>query len=251
MNRVTLIIFAIAWAAALSFGLATAATAAEPITSSGSESVSASMSLVEKRVREAAVQIVFATGGHGSGSLIKYKDLHLVITAQHVADGSLGKVYHVQKRDEIKRGVLVYSDEAHDIAILLITPSNRFVGIKPIKYNPLKDIAEVGTKIIYSGYPSHHSTLSFRGEIVGNEVVNGAGTMLMIDVFGWFGSSGSVVYNTDGQIVGILWGVDVERRRNNQVNENMVWVSPIQNLDIDLAIKALCNGLNKPPKACR
>jgi len=49
---------------------------------------SRSGSNLEKSVREAAVRVTVPfTGGHGSGSYIKYKDLHLVITAQHVVDG--------------------------------------------------------------------------------------------------------------------------------------------------------------------
>ena len=63
--------------------------------------------------------------------------------------------------------------------------------------------------------------------------------------------SGSVIYDTDGKIVGILWGVDIETRPELQIQENMIWVSPVQNLDIKLAIKELCIALEDGPKACR
>ena len=33
--------------------------------------------------------------------------------------------------------------------------------------------------------------------------------------------------------------------------ENIVWVSPIQNLDIRLALRALCRGLQEPARACK
>ena len=49
-------------------------------------------------------------------------------------------------------------------------------------------------------------------------------------------------------MIGILWGVDIQR---GSVQENMIWVAPIQNLDIDLSIKALCDTMGIKPRACR
>ena len=50
------------------------------------EKINKSLSVVERKVRNAAVKVV-SGGGHGSGTLVQYKDLTLVITAKHVADG--------------------------------------------------------------------------------------------------------------------------------------------------------------------
>ena len=60
-----------------------------------------------------------------------------------------------------------------------------------------------------------------------------------------------VIYDTSGDIVGVLWGVDIETRPDLQVQENMIWVSPIQNLDMPLAISELCIALEQEPRACR
>ena len=60
-----------------------------------------------------------------------------------------------------------------------------------------------------------------------------------------------LIYDNDGKIVGVLWAVDVERSPSFQIQENMIWVSPIQNLNIDLALTALCNGMPEKPRACR
>jgi len=73
----------------------------------------------------------------------------------------------------------------------------------------------------------------------------------MLNTYGWFGCSGSVIYDTSGDIVGILWGVDIETRPDYQVQENMIWVSPIQNIDMSLAISELCIALEQEPRACR
>ena len=71
--------------------------------------VSSSMSMVEKKVRQASVRVL-SGNGHGSGSLIEYYDLQLVVTAQHVASGAIGSQYMLQSSGESVWGVLVHSD---------------------------------------------------------------------------------------------------------------------------------------------
>ena len=93
--------------------------------------------------------------------------------------------------------------------------------------------------------------MTYRGYVAGVEHLGGRGPQLMLNTYGWFGSSGSVIYDMHGDIVGILWGVDIEKYPDFQVQENMIWVSPIQNLDMKLAIKELCVALEDEPKACR
>ena len=52
--------------------------------------ISSQFSEVETKVRNAAVRVITAEGGHGSGSLIQYKDMQLIVTAQHVASDLVG-----------------------------------------------------------------------------------------------------------------------------------------------------------------
>ena len=212
--------------------------------------INESLTIVEEKVRQAAVKVIRFEGGHGSGSLIKYKGSHFVITAQHVADGDIGQTYMLQSRSENKLAVLVYSDEFNDIALLYIPKHERFKRIKPMPFKPVSRIPEVGTRINYSGYPASHSLLTFRGSIAGYEFSSNGGTQIILNIFGWFGSSGSVIYDEYGKIVGVLWGVDVDHYRN-QVNEDIVWVSPIQNLDLDIATKHLCVEIPHLVQACK
>ena len=109
----------------------------------------------------------------------------------------------------------------------------------------------IGGQITYSGHPSWHSLMTYRGYVAGLEHLDGSGPQIMLNTYGWFGCSGSVIYDTKGKIVGILWGVDIERRPDYQVQENMIWVSPIQNLDMPLAINELCKALENKPRACK
>ena len=203
------------------------------------------ISILERRVRNASVQVIKPTG-HGSGSLIKYKDLQLVFTAQHVVDGNIGQRYLIQHTNERRVGLLLYSDIQHDIAILLI--EQHFINAEAINYSPRTAIPEIGTLITYSGYPAAHSLMTYRGRVAGYETLATGDTQILLHTFGYFGCSGSVIYDEHGNIVGILWGID--RGRDTPI-EDMIWVSPIQNLNIDLALRGFCELNNNEPRACR
>jgi S1-C subfamily serine protease len=207
--------------------------------------VSSRMSSVEKKVRSAAVRVVSGSG-HGSGGIIKYKDIQLVLTAQHVADGRLGQTYLLRTESEQRLGVLIYADPLHDTAIIFVI--KKFDDARGIKFNPAAKLPEPGDEITYSGYPSWHSLMTYRGRVAGFETHPQAGTQIMLYTYGWFGCSGSLVYNIDGAPIGILWGIDVQQ---GGPQENMIWVSPIQNLDMKLALKALCTSVNNDLKACK
>ena len=215
------------------------------------ENINANMPSIEKKVREAALKITAPfTGGHGSGSYIKYKDLHLVFTAQHVASGTLGMNYLTTYKQESHIATLIYSDPVNDIAVLYLR--TEFRTVEPMKFNPLKSPANIGTNIIYSGYPSTHKLMSFTGRVAGYESGPGVGKEIILQTYGWFGCSGSMIYTLKGQQVGILYGVDIEYYPETQVQENMIWVAPMSDIDIDRAIKPFCDRyLGKRPKACK
>ena len=222
----------------------TSETTAES-TANKTTQIHTSYTMVEKAVRNAAVKVA-TPRGHGSGGLIKYKDMTLVLTAQHVADGALGTTYLLKTESETKAGVLIHADPLNDIALIYVL--SQFEDAKPLRWRTKDTIADVGEEITYSGYPASHSLLSFRGSIAGYELIPGRGQQIILQTYGYFGSSGSVVYDEDYNIVGVLWGVDVQR---DGVHENIVWVSPIQNLNIRLALRPLCMGIVDKPRACR
>lgn len=206
---------------------------------------------IEKKVRQAAVRVTVPfTGGHGSGSYIKYKDVELIFTAQHVSDGPLGTNYLITYKEESHIATLIYSDAQNDIAILYLRTA--FRSIEPMKYDPVEKVPDIGTNIVYSGYPSSHKLMSFTGRIAGYEDGPGIGKQIILQTYGWFGCSGSVIYDTRGRQVGILYGVDVEYYPDIQVQENMIWVVPMSKIKIEKALKGFCNGYQgKDPKACK
>tara|TARA_R110002110_G_scaffold75225_3_gene198929 strand:+ start:364 stop:1098 length:735 start_codon:yes stop_codon:yes gene_type:complete len=217
------------------------------------ETVNAKMRSIEKKARDAAVRVTVPfVGGHGSGSYIEYKGVHMVITAQHVVNGPLGTTYAVSHKEESHLGILIYSDKENDIGILYI--GNPFRLIEPMEFDPVEGVAPVGAEVFYSGYPSHHKLMSFTGRVAGFETVPGprTGKHIILQTYGWFGCSGSVIYNLKGQQVGVLYGVDVEYYPDIQVQENMIWVVPISEIKIDKALGAFCREYQgKTPKACK
>jgi len=209
--------------------------------------ISNRISKVEAAVRNAAVKVQrFDRGGHGSGSLIQYKDMQLVLTAQHVANDIVGTQYIVQHGPDRRAGILIYSNEAHDIALLwLQQPWSKDTAME---WNPTDEIAEVGDRITYSGFPASHSLMSYRGRVAGHEIMPDGSTNILLHTYGWFGCSGSAIYNSDKELVGVLWGIDSGR---GQPVESMIWVSPIQHLNLKAALKGICHTLENEPRACK
>mgnify|MGYP003627546511 FL=1 len=209
--------------------------------------ISDNMSSLETRVRDAAVRVLTTGGGHGSGSLIQYHDMQLILTAQHVADEPVGTAYRIIRGHAMAEAFLIYSNNEQDIAVLWVRvpfPSGA------IRWNPSREIAAVGTEITYSGYPSFHSLMSFRGRVAGFETRRNGNVNIMLHTFGYFGCSGSSIYSSDGEIVGILWGID--NGRDGNAIPSMVWVSPIQNLNLRNALMSVCTSVPEGTyRACR
>ena len=203
------------------------------------EKTTRSLTRYEKKSRNSAVKII--NGGHGSGSLLNLNGVHLVITAQHVIDGlSIGAPVTVMSPNrEIQVGYIVYSDESSDIGFIYL--KRKFKSRREVSYFPnyrLKQIPKVGSTTIYSGYPSSLNLLSIRGSVSGFQKDKKGRQIIILNTFGWFGCSGSGVFNSYGELIGVLFAVSVDQ---GQVLDNIIWVSPIGNVDNYLLMKNICN----------
>jgi hypothetical protein len=197
----------------------------EPETSSSKEVAKIeyqqiSLSKVETKTRDASVKIYTELGGHGSGTYFLFEGYHVVFTAAHVAVN--GKTFLVIDRYGNKRtGVLAYKEIGADFAIILIPA---FKKIKPIKfktpsYDPTK---EIGRELTFSGYPGRQSLRTVRGLIAGVE-----GKHFILHSTAWKGSSGSCVFDSEGNFVGILFAISMSQFKGIPVLlESMIWVDP-------------------------
>lgn len=182
---------------------------------------------VIKMSREASVMLVsYGLSGeeyYGSGAYVVHNGHYFILTAAHVVS-DLDKTY-VLSKNNFTRLKVVYIDREGDIALLSVGNLN---GRVPIPYETA--VPEVGTEIYYTGNPHLIQDLTFSGMVSGKRK-----NKIIINSYAWKGSSGSVVLDPDGKIVGvvssILLGLDYENRP--QLSEDVAIVASIQTVNID------------------
>ena len=204
------------------------------------------LSRVERNIRRAAVKVE-TPEGHGSGSYMTIDGHHIVMTAQHVASGPIGTLYGIiTPANETSTGRLVYADESLDVAVILVSPLRTR---RPMAYVPLPGTPEIGITVSYSGHPSHFDMLSFRGMIVGYEsIAPDRPIAVIMHSYGWFGCSGSVVFDTNGSVVGVLWGVSVERFPFGQVQEDLIYLTPSSLIREESIVRGICTASPRPAR---
>ena len=112
---------------ALLLGLSiSTASMAEPSGEFQTISIEDGLDRNERKVRDSAVKITDGYG-HGSGGIVQYYDMQLILTAQHVANGRIGTDYIVINGSTMARAILVYSDPVHDTADQFSPPPKRLI----------------------------------------------------------------------------------------------------------------------------
>ena len=187
-------------------------------------------------MRAAAVRV--RTGfGHGSGTYIKFRGFNVIFTASHVAS-VLGDEYTIEGTGEQVPARVIYTDPIIDVAVLLL--DSEMSTRTPMRYRPLKNILKIGKRIVYSGYPGGHSLLTIKGTIAGYEEYQDD-TFILLHSYGWFGCSGSGVYDERGRFVGVLWGIDLARSPYGvQLIEDIIWVTPSSAIKEERIINGIC-----------
>ena len=183
------------------------------------------LSLMEQRARSAAVKVESLLGsGHGSGTYMIAYGQRVVVTAAHVVEGST-TMRIVGRNNESVVGRVVFRDDSADIAFLVVPEIKTRTAIR---YRPqmFYDERLLGTKLTYTGFPSHHDLLTIRGYIAALER-----SYIVTNMFGWFGSSGSGVFDQRGRLVGVVSGIDVGRYLIPLPLEDIVWVAPMSTID--------------------
>ena len=204
----------------------------------------ANLSIVEKRTRQASVKVKsILLGGHGSGTYMIAYGRRIVATAAHVVRNETTMLIEGRK-DEAVIGKVVFVDHNVDLAFLVVPEMETRTAVRyrpQLRYNETL----VGTNLTYTGFPSHHDLLTIRGYVAALEH-----NMIVANMFGWFGASGSGVFDNQGRYVGCVSGIDMGRFGGGYriPIEEIVWVAPITSIDQEvLKSKILSSEVPKKP----
>tara|TARA_S200002703_G_C3738236_1_gene226990 strand:+ start:154 stop:945 length:792 start_codon:yes stop_codon:yes gene_type:complete len=204
----------------------------------------ADFSLVEKRTRKASVKVKsILLGGHGSGTYMIAYGRRIVATAAHVVRNESTML--IEGRDgEVVIGKVIYVDHAVDLAFLVVPEMETRTAVRyrpQLRYNETL----VGTNLTYTGFPSHHDLLTIRGYVAALEY-----NMIVANMFGWFGASGSGVFDNQGRYVGCVSAIDMGKFGGGYrvPIEEIVWVAPITRIDQEvLKSKILSSDVPEKP----
>jgi S1-C subfamily serine protease len=186
----------------------------------------------ESKIRDSAVKII-TPNGMGSGTYTVIAKNNVVLTAAHVVD-DLSSVVVEGRNGEKVNGDVVYVDTDNDFAIVKVPNLATRTPVKFVQSQlSLEDM--VGENINYTGFPNGHDLFTMRGSVAGIEK-----GYIVLQSYAWMGASGSGVFNSKGEIVGILVAVDMVRfDRTHHIVESMVWIVPIKNIELRLVESVL------------
>jgi len=182
---------------------------------------------VEIIARNAAVKVRDPFDkGHGSGTYMKMHGRYVVVTAAHVVDDFTTMVIEARE-GEVVVGTVVYRDFKVDLAIIVV-PQIRSRVAAP--WRPCRDNRNLlGASVTYTGFPGEHDLLTIRGHVAALER-----EMVVTNMFGWYGASGSGLFDQRGRFIGVVVGIDVGRWDIPIPLDSIVWVSPVWFLDSDV-----------------
>jgi len=189
------------------------------------------LTLTEKRVRSSAVKVSsLLEDGHGSGTYLIMYGKRVVVTAAHVV-GNHSSMLIIARDGEEAVGRVVFRDEEADLAFIVVPEIKTRTAIR---YRPQLHYDErlIGASLTYTGFPSRHDLLTIRGYVASLEH-----NYVVTNMFGWFGSSGSGVFDNHGRFIGIVSGIDVGGVGVFGMRiplESIVWVAPVSQIDHEM-----------------
>ena len=182
--------------------------------------------------RLASVKIV-TNRGYGSGSYVTVNRRNVVVTAAHVVSEA-NEVTIVGREGEEVQGIVSYRDPHYDFAVILVPD---MTSRRPVRVTQVRSGVEdlIGKSVTYTGFPNMHDLLTIKGTISGS--LSG---FWILQSYAWMGASGSGVFNSSGDLIGVVTGVDVGNSGlGYQIIESIVWVTPMTNIDLESIVENL------------
>lgn len=182
------------------------------------------------------IQSIRANGSlaSGSGNLLKIYGREVIMTAYHVIEES-ESIVAFEKNGNLSLLKLIYYDEEKDIAVLL--PQNKLPVTSAVKIK-LRDDNLIGKDVYHCGHPSVVRFNLSRGMITSYGV-----GYYVIDSFSLPGSSGSVVFGENGDVVGVVVALPITYYSiYPQMVDSVVLISSIESEDVRKIKEALLNN---------
>jgi S1-C subfamily serine protease len=137
----------------------------------------------------------------GSGNYFRSGRYRFIMTAAHVIDDA-DSILVVERSMDGVIATVVYRDDKTDVAILKV--EKKLKHTKPVYYR--KAIQNLmGEPVYYVGHPAGVTFFIEEGIYSGYHQ-----DKLLVNVFAFPGSSGSVLFDDDGRVVGVLSAVKAE-----------------------------------------
>ena len=174
--------------------------------------------------------------GAGSGNYFRQGKHRFIITAYHVVEDSPYII--IQERGpNAETARVIYKDIDNDIAVLVV--ENRLKYTKPAWF-ALDHKLEYGEPIYYTGNPGATPFFPVSGMFV-----EARENYLLTNMFAWPGSSGAVVFDDYGHIVGVVSSVMVAVEMGlPQIVPDVCKLGDIRKLDLNLLEDKLRDAKN-------
>ena len=173
----------------------------------------------------------------GSGSLFLLGDIVILVSAAHVtgASGGDGVAYQGSRSYQFS---VFYSHRYTDISFSYVKgyPRDNLT-----EYNPAEP-SSIGEAMVYSGYPDSFNKCSFRGDLVGGEVLS-YNPRYVLNIYSWFGASGSVAFNREGKPVGVSSSIaNLENYHTKELEamQSLSFFSPLYSYEREDVISSAC-----------
>lgn len=180
--------------------------------------------------------IVFSSKGEnivgtGSGNYFRFEDKFFILTAAHVVSSG-DRSFVGEKSSGLTEVFVSYINEEKDIAIL--QPLKRLEFTKPVKFKKSKDL-KIGQNIYHTGHPDAEVWHLSEG------LLSGVYTDFIIaNTFAWPGSSGSIVFDKSGHVIGIVSSIKMSGPLGYpDMIEHIVMLSNINSIDIEKILDLL------------
>jgi hypothetical protein len=153
--------------------------------------------------------------GHGSGNYFKLGSHKFIITAAHVVENETEK-YVIDGINIIKLRT-VYIDMFNDVALMI--PEQEVKTIEPVYFRLNDEINLLGETVYHAGFPSDVGKAAFRGFVSQSDK-----RRILMQSVALPGSSGSVVFDDNGRVIGVLSAVKVVNFLSPELVETLVYV---------------------------